>query len=667
MTGPARSSDRPARDEARGSAVCRRTVALGVLIVLLALLLVGPGAATGTKGPQIVSAVMLDEDRDARADGVRLRYSVPIRHVRDADGRYPFTVVGYRILRVTAASGRHITLVLAEKSAPDPAAHPSVRYRATSRQPVTDRRGSQAVTQLFAKTVPHGRPSPVSPPPPPSPGTDLDADGSAAPADCAPSDSAIHPGAEDQPDLAFVDANCDGIDGDEADSVFVSPSGDDSNPGTRSAPKRQIQAAIAALGARHDVLVAAGTYAHTAISGDKRGIGVFGGYDGQSWARGLASVSAIAGRQEGVLVVNSEGVVLQLLTVNGSAIEAGGTSYGIRVFNDTASPPTSVALTIESSQVFANRGQNGLPGVQGSSGRTSADGYPGRPGSCDGSTPGAGGIGGPSPIGRAGGAGGRGAIEGGGSGGSPGGVGQIGTAGGAGGKHYSLSPSTFGANGDDGRAGLAGSQGVGGADESGDGTAWAGKAGTAGEAGTPGNGGGGGGGSGGQGGPLVDDGSGNGGGGGGAGGEAGTGGGGGSPGGGSIGLFTYRVQVVVRSSTITAITGGEGGRGGAGGLGAAGGEGGLLQSYCWDEIGSSGKGGNGGKGGDGGGGGGGAGGPSIALVKLASTVSLTDTTLSFGRGGAGGATGARGAPSSTRAADGASQAILDRPFVRAPL
>lgn len=43
--------------------------------------------------------------------------------------------------------------------------------------------------------------------------TDGDRDGFPDAVECAPRSAAIHPGAVDAPDLAFVDANCDGIDG----------------------------------------------------------------------------------------------------------------------------------------------------------------------------------------------------------------------------------------------------------------------------------------------------------------------------------------------------------------------------------------------------------------------------------------------------------------------
>jgi len=204
---------------------------------------------------------MQDADRDARADSVRLTYSMRIRHARDRDGRYPFAVVGYRIRSVGTASGKALVILLVEKAQPDPAARPAVRYRWTSSKPVADRAGTQAVAQLFRGARAHRRtPPPTTPttttttttatttPPPTSPTVaDTDRDGYPDERDCAPKDPTIHPGAPDLPDLVFVDSNCDGIDGTEEEAIFASPEGDDSNPGTKEQPKRQIQAAVAAV------------------------------------------------------------------------------------------------------------------------------------------------------------------------------------------------------------------------------------------------------------------------------------------------------------------------------------------------------------------------------------------------------------------------------------
>ncbi len=71
---------------------------------------------------------------------------------------------------------------------------------------------------------------------------------------------------EDRPDTAFVDANCDGVDGVAADAVFVSAqTGSDGAPGTRAEPRRQLSDAVAFAKqtGRSSVLAATGSYPGT--------------------------------------------------------------------------------------------------------------------------------------------------------------------------------------------------------------------------------------------------------------------------------------------------------------------------------------------------------------------------------------------------------------------
>ena len=226
-----------------------------------------------------------------------------------------------------------LVVQLVERAQPDPSSAPTVRYRRTSSKPVNDRAGNQAPAQLFAKTKAHGR-QPILPP------TPLDADGDGTPntADCAPQNAAIHPGAADLPDLAFVDSNCDAIDGTERDAIFVSPNGLDSNPGTKADPKRELQAAVdaAAAAKKRYVLVAFGTYKHVRLA---TGISIFGGYDPTSWARrdrfpdGLPLIS---GSPDGVLANGAKDVVLQHLEIRGSSSTGERSAYGIRALNSAS-------------------------------------------------------------------------------------------------------------------------------------------------------------------------------------------------------------------------------------------------------------------------------------------------------------------------------------------
>lgn len=625
--------------------VKRSTVLVFALAASIAVAMAS--AARDERPPRIVSAAMLDMDRDSRADRLRLFFSEPIRHRVDRDTRYPFRVGGYRIRSVGAAGGRTIVMLLAETSLPDHAARPVVRYARTTAQPVLDRAGNQALAQVFRRVRAHGHvpvatPPTAHPPPPPPAGpptpTDRDGDGVEDPQDCAPANPAINPGAPDAPDLAFVDSNCDGMDGTEKDAIFVSPGGSDADPGTKDKPKRQIQAAVAAAaGKGRYVLAAAGSYTRVAAA---TGVGIYGGYDPADWSIRRASlITRIVGVPEGVFASNVTGVVLQLLSVHGD--NDGSSAYGIRAIETSR-------LRLQRVTVTAGNGAAGAPGLNGATGRAGRDGSPGRTGKCDAKDVPQynGGSGGGSPVSRDGGKGGDGNHA---SRGDDGATGVAGTPGGKGGADGANgedgAPGASGKNGDPGRAGTGGTNAIALAA-----TSWLGQTGSDGVYGAPGNGGGGGGGGGGED-NLIPDwrGIGNGGGGGGGGGEGGRGGGGGGAGGGSFGIYLHNASVVAEGSTIAAGNGGPGGRGGTGGPGGAGGGRGLGYVKCGNQIGNGGDGGFGGSGGHGGGGGGGAGGPSIGIVKLGGAgLTLPGREVAYGKpgpggpGGGGGTTGSSG-------------------------
>ena len=476
---------------------------------------------------------------------------------------------------------------------------------------------------------------PSLPPPAPAPG-DRDGDGVIDAQDCAPADPKIRPGAPDAPDLAFVDSNCDGIDGDEKRAVFASPLGKDTNPGTKAAPKREIAAAVVTAAiADKDVYAAAGDYSHVEAASR---VGIYGGYNATTWRRAQLQITSISGAPEGIYAAGATGVVLQHLTVRGqTAGGAGASAYGIRLLNGSN-------VRLERVLVTGGGGTAGATGSPGTDGARGGDGGNGREGACDFEERfNTGGRGGSSPAGRLGGHGGKGGYAGKGVDGADGEIdthgGQAGNGGG--GQGYN------GNNGAPGSAGALGKLGRAGTNSVAEATiVWAGGDAGAGATGGPGNGGGGGGGGGGQGGPFHLDGSGNGGGGGGGGGSAGTGGTGGGGGGGSFGLYLHNSTVIVSdASSIKSESGGTGGNGGKGGAGGAGGAGGVGASYCSDEVGDGGNGGEGGRGGAGGAGGGGAGGPSIGIFKAgASSALVSGSTVAFGRPGTGGFNGAGGGP-----------------------
>jgi hypothetical protein len=438
-----------------------------------------------------------------------------------------------------------------------------------------------------------------------------------------PALAACTPGAPDKPDLAFVDSNCDGIDGDKAAALFVAPGGSDGNSGTPESPMKSVSAAVTAgLAAHKDVYVAAGTYVgKVAFLGGTGNIGVYGGYDAQSWQRSAANVTTLQAPGQ-VVGVAQPGIVLQLLTVHSTADATTTTSYGVRAFYQGA-----VALSRVT--VEAAPGANGTHGADASQTPPAAapDGKQGvgnpncdphaltgtfNPGAAGGSAPGlfSGGAGGdwfkPYPF--------KG-IDGEGEAGIGGGIGgDIGWPGGSG---------ISGQPGTKGKPGLNDLNSVA--------LFYLPMNGTAGGAGTRGAGGGGGG--------MGDDtcipGSG-----GGAGGRPGVGGEGGKAGGGSIGVFAGAGAhaLVIDGSVIQTANGGKGGNGGYGQPGGAGGQGGppgidIYDNGQWPGT----AGGNGGAGGSGGRGGPGAGGASIGVLAIdARAVVAGDTQITVGAGGLGG-------------------------------
>jgi hypothetical protein len=605
------------------------------LFITLALVasMIAPSKGLAAAAPRITKAAMQDADRDDRADRVVLTYSERIKHPLDADGSYPFKVVGYGIRKIGAAqNSRTLVVFLKEKAGEDLLAHPNVSYARTTRQPVRDLAGMQAIAQTFGATI----------------RIDRDAD-TYGWNDCAPTNAAINPGANDDPDLNVVDRDCDGIDGDAASSVFVSPFGDDTDTGTKAAPVETLAEALeraSASGPIEDVLVARSNYDLGSGFALEDGVDVYGGYGPSTWVRTMSFDTVLfsddvraGNRTIGVSASVTASTRLQFLTVEArtpASPPAGLTLYGIHA--DGAS-----GLVLDHVKVIAGSGAAGPSGADGTPGDPGEVGGGGLDGSCDGAA-GSGGLAGESPIGNLGGAGGAGGPEGSnngetgdpGSGGAEGGISGVGCDGGM----FGICTGGDGGEGDPGADGAAGDTGVGGAEGEISLGYWAGQPGANGTDGGDGHGGGGGGGGGGQGGAVVNDGGGNGGGGGGGGGQGGGAGLGGAAGGSSFGIFAVNGPgpTVTGGSIITSGDGGAGGAGGSAGDGGAGGAGGPGAAQCLGEVGEGGEGGAGGSGGDGGPGGGGAGGLSYAVfVESPTTVTLgPTTTLSHGSGGAGG-------------------------------
>lgn len=443
----------------------------------------------------------------------------------------------------------------------------------------------------------------------------------------------------DLPDDNFLDENCDGIDGTEADAVFVAVTGMQTNAGSRLEPLSSINAGItkAIATGKKQIYVSAGTYNERVIMAN--GISIYGGYDAaQNWKRNATNETIILSNtiESGNLIaLTANNITLtttidRLTIITGNATLSGISNYAVYV---NGSP----GIKIKSCKITSGNGAAGSDGSAGANGQIGLNGQLGQNGDCDANIGGQGGSGGAASLCvNAGGNGGAGGY-----GNSMGNKGSLGygTAAGVGGNGGAAgNPGKTGFSGTAGANGNVGNNGLGGNDGNIVSGFWISNNGIDGSMGTNGSGGGGGGGGGGNYCTLCNSGKGNGGGGGGAGGCAGLGGKAGLGGGSSFALFIYNSNgILVTGNVIKAGNGGKGGNGGNGGFGGQGGVGGAGAAACPVDIGAGGYGGNGGVGGKAGAGGGAAGGVSYALYGVNSaSVSPSANSLIGGLGGPGG-------------------------------
>lgn len=110
--------------------------------------------------------------------------------------------------------------------------------------------------------------------------------------------------AEDMPDDDFVDANCDGIDGDVSRAVFVSPKGKDDASGTIEQPVATISRGLTVAAQKHaDVYVCNGTYRDNVAI--ESGVNIYGGYDcARNWVR-VKDRAVVQPLQGFALMINS--------------------------------------------------------------------------------------------------------------------------------------------------------------------------------------------------------------------------------------------------------------------------------------------------------------------------------------------------------------------------
>ena len=449
----------------------------------------------------------------------------------------------------------------------------------------------------------------------------------------------------DWPDEAYVDVNCDGIDGHVTRAVFVAPDGTDNGntAGTMELPFKTIKAAMtftAAEPEKDQILVSKGTYIQQIVV--TQGVNLFGGYDRSAgWARDVENNETII-RWEAV----DKGTIRTLVAsgiseptvVDGFSIEAvsnpapGGSSIAVQITDGSA------GLVVSNNRIVAGNGGPGVDGIDGQPGQdgdAGSDGTEGVDDSCKPEKPVIGGKAGKNSCDAGDASGGDGGNAG--WGGSSScdafetigcafqgckgktdaqsgkkGAGELGGAGGTGGP-----VEDNGGNGVDGMIGGAGPDGDGGegGGDVGLDDLWHPTAGEAGAAGGRGGGGGGAGGGGGSDNGAVGDAASHGGsgGGGGAGGCGGTHGTPGTGGGASIAVLVVAASPHLVGNFLVYRNGGNGGNGGMGGDGGLGGDGGIGGGG-WDQSAPGGNGGAGAAGGRGGHGGGGGGGPSIGIL-----------------------------------------------------
>ena len=178
---------------------------------------------------------------------------------------------------------------------------------------------------------------------------------------------------------SWVDENCDGVDGVQADAIFVSATGPVMGNGSRTAPFRTITQGIAALAPQNKryVLVAQGLYRENVRLAE--GQQLFGGYSGDFLKRDpLLFVTFIQGVQPsgtelGAVNVESAGsggvdTVIAGFTIVGwdappAAVNvAGEASIAVHLFN------VGPRVVISSNEIIAGRGGQGGNGSTGDQG-----------------------------------------------------------------------------------------------------------------------------------------------------------------------------------------------------------------------------------------------------------------------------------------------------------
>ncbi|CAN0503687.1 unnamed protein product, partial [Laminaria digitata] len=279
------------------------------------------------------------------------------------------------------------------------------------------------------------------------------------------------PSEEDLPDVFGFDTNCDGIDGDEAASIFVASYGDDEASGTKFEPMLTIKAALERAAedpTKSWVLLQEGLYEGPVSL--KSGVSIAGGYE-LGWARdgnGFSTIKGSSSVLKGRPVLRGDNIVDTTYVMNLELRPEEQIDQGDSVF--TVVLLDSPAVIFERMFIIggtAGRGFDGMPGTPGDNGDRGGNGGNGAESSgglcSDKSRPSAGSPG-TSSCGSTGGTGGRpGRSSDSGDGGTAGSPSEDGESGGsAGGGGAKQSRGKDGQPGPDGLPGQPGQGAVGG-------------------------------------------------------------------------------------------------------------------------------------------------------------------------------------------------------------
>ncbi|PKN53880.1 MAG: hypothetical protein CVU56_29515, partial [Deltaproteobacteria bacterium HGW-Deltaproteobacteria-14] len=184
------------------------------------------------------------------------------------------------------------------------------------------------------------------------------------------------------PGAVYVDANCDGVDGDVATAIFVS-SAASGGDGSRDAPYTTIGDAVAAFGAGDShILVASGVYPERVAL--KSGVQLYGGYSADFSERDIVLFpTVIAGTDPGPGPVNpgtiyaagitSQTVIAGFTVLGYDVTTSNAASYGIYISGSGG------ALHILNNRVTGGRGGAGTSGANGATGQDGGAGANGLP------------------------------------------------------------------------------------------------------------------------------------------------------------------------------------------------------------------------------------------------------------------------------------------------